>query len=153
MPLSVRHISFDCAPPHEPYALAEFWGGLLGRQVDPDDEPGGDEVGLEVPEGETTLLFLRVPEAKSLKNRVHLDLQPDGSREAAVDRAVALGGTVLDDRRRPNGRGWVVFADPAGNEFCIEASAAEIEVFKREDAESEAAGDEAGTTADAPAGG
>ncbi|MEU5051284.1 VOC family protein [Streptomyces sp. NPDC021096] len=121
----VRNISFDCAPPHEPYALARFWSEVLGHPVDPEGAPGGDEVGLVTPEGQPDLLFLRVPEAKTLKNRVHLDLQPDGPREAEVERVVALGATVVDDRRRPDGTGWVVLADPAGNEFCVERSAAE----------------------------
>ncbi|NUK12763.1 hypothetical protein HRW18_33320, partial [Streptomyces lunaelactis] len=42
------------------------------------------------------------------------------------------GATIVDDRRKPNGRGWVVFADPAGNEFCIEGSAAERAAAERE---------------------
>ncbi|MBT2383391.1 VOC family protein [Streptomyces sp. ISL-11] len=121
----IRHITFDCAAPHEPYALAEFWSQVLGHPVDPADRPGDDEVALDVPAGRTTLLFVRVAEKKTLKNRVHLDLQPDRPREEEVERVAALGATVVDDRRRPDGGGWVVFADPAGNEFCIEASAAE----------------------------
>jgi predicted enzyme related to lactoylglutathione lyase len=129
----VRHITFDCAEPYEPYELAEFWARILGCPVDPDDEPGDDEVGLTVPEGQPTLLFVRVPEAKAQKNRVHLDLEPDQSRDQEVERVIALGATVIDDRRRPNGRGWVVFGDPAGNEFCVEVSAAERAVFIRED--------------------
>jgi hypothetical protein len=134
----VRHITFDCAEPHEPYELAEFWSRVLGHPVDPEDGPGDDEVGLAVPEGQPTLLFVRVPEAKADKNRVHLDLEPDQPRDREVERMIALGAVVLDDRRRPNGRGWVVFADPAGNEFCVEASAAERAVFIREDEAKEA---------------
>ncbi|WP_351235048.1 VOC family protein [Streptomyces sp. NPDC002133] len=121
----VRHITFDCAEPHEPYELAEFWSRVLGHPVHPQDEPGDDEVALDVPAGHPSLLFLRVPEKKTLKNRVHLDLQPDRPRDEEVERVAALGATVVDDRRKPNGRGWVVLADPAGNEFCIEVSAAE----------------------------
>lgn len=45
----------------------------------------------------------------------------------------ALGSVVVDDRRKSNGRGWVVMADPAGNEFCIEGSAAERAVAEQED--------------------
>lgn len=121
----VRHITFDCAEPHEPYELAEFWSRVLGHPVDPEDAPGDDEVGLDVPAGQPTLLFVRVPERKSLKNRLHLDLEPDQPRDQEVERVSALGAVIVDDRRKPNGRGWVVFADPAGNEFCIESSAAE----------------------------
>jgi predicted enzyme related to lactoylglutathione lyase len=125
MPSVVRHITFDCAPPHEPYELAVFWGQVLGHPVSDIDQPGDDEVALEVPAGQPTLLFVRVPEGKVVKNRVHLDLEPDQPRDAEVERVLALGATVFDDRRKPNGRGWVTFADPAGNEFCVEASAAE----------------------------
>ena len=122
MPSVVRNITFDVAPPYEPYELAQFWGQVVGRSVDPDDAPADDEVGLE---GEPTLLFIRVPEAKTLKNRVHLDIQPDTSRDEEVDRLTGLGAKVVDDQRRPDGTGWVVLADPAGNEFCVERSAAE----------------------------
>ncbi|WP_062208913.1 VOC family protein [Streptomyces sp. NBRC 109706] len=125
MPSVIRHITFDCAEPHEPFELARFWSGVLGHPVDPIDEPGDDEVALAVPDGQPTLLFVRVPERKSLKNRVHLDLEPGQSRDAEVERVLALGATLVDDRRKPNGRGWAVLADPAGNEFCVEASAQE----------------------------
>ena len=121
----VRHITFDCAQPHEPYDLAGFWSRVLGHPVDPADRPGDDEVGLDVPAGQPTLLFVRVPEQKSLKNRLHLDLEPDRPRDQEVERVSALGAVIIDDRRKANGRGWVVLADPAGNEFCIEGSAAE----------------------------
>ncbi|MFG1681252.1 VOC family protein [Nonomuraea sp. NPDC049269] len=121
----IRHITVDCAEPYEPYELAEFWSKVLGYPIDPIDEPGDDEVGLAVPAGQPTLLFVRVPEKKSVKNRLHLDLEPDQSRDQEVERVSALGATIVDDRRKPNGRGWVVMADPAGNEFCVEVSAAE----------------------------
>ncbi|MDN3295974.1 VOC family protein [Streptomyces ficellus] len=121
----IRHITVDCAEPHDPYELAEFWSQVLGFPVDPRDERGDDEVALEVPAGHPALLFLRVTGEKTVKNRVHLDLQPELPRDKEVARVVALGATVVDDRRTPNGRGWVVMADPAGNEFCIEVSAAE----------------------------
>ena len=124
----VRHITFDTAPPHEPYDLCEFWGRLLGLPVHPGDAPGDDEVALDVPEGQLTLLFVRVPEAKTMKNRIHLDLEPVQRRDEEVARVLELGATIVDDRRN-GGRGWVVFADPAGNEFCVEVSAAERAVL------------------------
>ncbi|MFI6985792.1 VOC family protein [Embleya sp. NPDC050154] len=136
---TIRHITFDCAPPHEPYELARFWGQVLDLPVHADDSPGDDEVALDTPAGQMTLLFVRVPEAKTLKNRVHLDLEPGRSREEEVERVLALGGVIVDDRRKPNGRGWVVFEDPAGNEFCIEASEADrVAVLERERAAAEA---------------
>ena len=67
----------------------------------------------------------QVPEAKTLKNRLHLDLQPDTTRDQEVDRLTGLGAKVFDDQRRADGTGWVVLTDPAGNEFCVERSAAE----------------------------
>jgi len=76
--------------------------------------------------GQLGLLFLRVPEGKTAKNRIHFDLWPTSTkRDEQVERAINLGAVVLDDWRRDDGTGWVVFADPEGNEFCIGRSAAE----------------------------
>jgi predicted enzyme related to lactoylglutathione lyase len=67
-----------------------------------------------------------VPEPKTDKNRVHLDLVPaDGTRDEEVERLLGIGATLVADHRRPDGTGWVVLADPEGNELCIERSAAE----------------------------
>ncbi len=71
------------------------------------------------------LLFLDVGDEEVVKNRVHLDLRPDGPRDAEVERVLALGATLVDDRRRPDGSGWAVLADPEGNELCVTRSAAE----------------------------
>jgi hypothetical protein len=64
-------------------------------------------------------------EGKTAKNRLHLDLQPDGPRDEEVERLLGLGATMVLDMRRPDGRGWAQLADPEGNEFCVERSAAE----------------------------
>ncbi len=122
MTSAVRNVTFDIAAPHEPYEIAQFWGQVLGRAVSPEDKRTDDEVGLD---GEPRLLFVRVPEAKTLKNRVHLDLQPDTTRDEEVDRLTGLGARLVDDQRRSDGSGWMVLTDPAGNEFCVERSAAE----------------------------
>ncbi|MFB7516112.1 VOC family protein [Streptomyces sp. NPDC056144] len=117
----VRHVTIDCADPH---ALATFWAAALGSQVSEDDNPGDDEALVE--SAGAGLLFIRVPEPKALKNRVHLDLQPqDRTRDEEVERLLALGATLLDDRREPDGTGWATLGDPEGNEFCVERSAAE----------------------------
>ncbi|MGW0550165.1 VOC family protein [Streptomyces altiplanensis] len=119
----VRHITFDA---HDPYTLAEFWSRLTGYKLL--DEPGDDEVLID-PErpGVPGLLFIRVPGDKAGKNRVHLDIQPPhGTRDAEVERLGALGARIVDDRRTEDGRGWVVMADPEGNEFCVERGAEEI---------------------------
>jgi Glyoxalase-like domain len=122
MTSAVRNVTVDIAAPHEPYEIAQFWGRVLGRTVSPEYRLTDDKVALE---GVPRLLFIRVPEAKTIKNRVHLDLQPDTTRDAEVDRLTALGARFIDDQRRPDGSGWVVLADPAGNEFCVTRSAAE----------------------------
>jgi predicted enzyme related to lactoylglutathione lyase len=77
-----------------------------------------------LPEG-PEILFIQVPEGKAGKNRLHLDLQPDIRRDEEVERLLGLGAALVDDQRRPDGTGWVVLADPEGNEFCVERSAAE----------------------------
>jgi catechol 2,3-dioxygenase-like lactoylglutathione lyase family enzyme len=106
-------IAIDCkdAP-----GLARFWAEALGYRVLEDDDP--DEVMIMPPPGVpgTRLLFLRVPDDKVVKNRLHLDLRDD-DQEAEVGRLVALGAKHVDI-----GQGdvtWVVLADPEGNEFCV----------------------------------
>ncbi|WP_445401604.1 VOC family protein [Streptomyces sp. LE64] len=117
----VRHATFDCA---DPYALASFWARALDGRLGDDDHPGDPEA--QVVSAGVGLLFIRVPEGKTVKNRVHLDLQPqDRTRDEEVERLVALGATVTGDHRRPDGSGWVTLADPEGNELCVERSAAE----------------------------
>jgi predicted enzyme related to lactoylglutathione lyase len=122
---AIRNITFDCFG--DPYDLGRFWSELLGRPLNADDKPGKPDAMIAGPAGAPGLLFMRVPEGKTVKNRVHLDLQPpDGrTREEEVERVLTLGARLLDDLRTPDGRGWVVFADPEGNEFCVERSKAE----------------------------
>ncbi|MFD8890566.1 VOC family protein [Streptomyces sp. NPDC059566] len=122
---AVRHITFDAL---DPYRIAEFWSAVTGFPIHPDDVEGDDEVLLEPGQpGVPGLLFIRVPDAKSVKNRVHLDIQPPtGTRDETVERLIGLGAKLVDDRRDANGvAGWVVLADPEGNELCIERSAGE----------------------------
>ncbi|WP_146075400.1 VOC family protein [Streptomyces sp. Ru71] len=119
MTSAIRHTTIDSA---DAYGLATFWSEVLGLPLHDDDKPGDPEVLIEG----AGLLFVTVSEAKTLKNRVHLDLQPqDRTREEEVERLLALGATLVDDRRNPDGTGWAVLADPEGNEFCVERSAAE----------------------------
>ncbi|MER6448930.1 VOC family protein [Streptomyces venezuelae] len=121
----VRHITFDAL---DPYRVAEFWSAVTGFTMHPDDVEGDDEVLLEPGRpGVPGLLFIRVPDAKSVKNRVHLDIQPPtGTRDETVERLIGLGAKLVDDRRDADGvMGWVVLADPEGNELCIERSAGE----------------------------
>lgn len=84
-----------------------------------------DEAELRGPGGRC-LEFLRVPEAKTVKNRMHLCLRPvDTTCDAEVDRIVGLGASVVDDRRGMDDGGWVVLADPEGNEFCVLSTSAQ----------------------------
>ncbi len=125
MAVRIKNINFDCA---DPFALAGFWSEVTGFREDPENgnEAGDPEALLLAPDGSLALLFITVPEAKAGKNRLHLDLVPtDHGRDAEVERLVGIGATVVDDQRKPDGAGWVVLADPEGNEFCVERSAAE----------------------------
>lgn len=124
MTLHIHSITVDCV---DPYQQARFWSEVSGWQEDPDDPNLPDD-----PEGRIvtvhgmSLLFIPVPERKAVKNRMHLDLQPqDRTRDEEVDRILGIGATLVDDQRRPDGTGWVVLADPEGNEFCVVRSPAE----------------------------
>jgi predicted enzyme related to lactoylglutathione lyase/uncharacterized damage-inducible protein DinB len=120
MPSAVRTVTIDS---HDPYAVATFWAAVVGGRVSAEDEPGDEEV--LVNHAGTPLLFVEVPDDKVVKNRVHLCLQPAGTRDEEVQRALALGATIVDDRVEPDGTGWVVMADPEGNEFCVLRSASQ----------------------------
>ncbi|WP_338090608.1 VOC family protein [Planosporangium thailandense] len=123
MSSAIASITVDCARPHE---LARFWSEVVGWPIDPDVKPDADEAWLRAPDGHPILLFIRVPEGKAVKNRLHLDLRPqDRTRDGEVERLLALGARQVDDRRTSDGKGWVVLTDPEGNEFCVERSAAE----------------------------
>jgi predicted enzyme related to lactoylglutathione lyase len=117
----VRSVTVDS---RDPYAQAKFWSTVFDTPMSPDDFPGDPEASVDIGQG-PHMLFVQVPEEKSVKNRVHIDLEPDGPRDEEVARILALGATMVADRRQPDGRGWAVLADPEGNEFCVLRSAAE----------------------------
>lgn len=106
-------VTMDCA---DPTALAPFWADALGYKV---MGGAGAYVLLADPdEANPTLILQRVPEPKSAKSRVHLDLKvPDVEAEAS--RLEALGAKRLSDPIEELGGRWIVMADPQGNEFCI----------------------------------
>ena len=123
----VSHTSVDCT---DAYALSEWWKGVLDYvdlEGDP-NEPGHEECIILSRDGSHRLLFIEVPEGKSVKNRLHLDLEPvDGTRDAEFARLLTLGATKVADHRGlyGPGTGWVILADPEGNEFCILRNAVE----------------------------
>jgi hypothetical protein len=122
----VSHTSVDCT---DAYALSRWWQAVLDYVEDPDDpnEPGHEECLIGSRDGHHQLLFIQVPDAKRGKNRVHLDLRPRaGSRDEELARLLALGAAAVDDRRNSDGTGWMVLADPEGNEFCILRSRTEV---------------------------
>jgi catechol 2,3-dioxygenase-like lactoylglutathione lyase family enzyme len=124
MSSSLRNVTVDCS---DALRLARFWADVLGWNVYHDDDP---EV-LVAPEfppsrQSPTMLFIPVPEPRTVKNRVHVDIQPaDRTRDEEVERLLALGATVVEDHRNDDGAGWVWLADLEGNDFCVERSAAE----------------------------
>jgi Glyoxalase-like domain len=125
MTARVRNISVDCVR-WEP--LVEFWSQAVDFVEDPDNpnNPGDPEGLLISRRQDLALLFIPVPEPKSIKNRIHLDIVPtDRTRDEEVERLLGLGASQAADHRRDDGTGWVVLADPEGNEFCVERSDAE----------------------------
>jgi predicted enzyme related to lactoylglutathione lyase len=120
----LRNVTVDCV---DALTLARFWADVLGWHVFSDDDP---EVLVapslpHVGDG-PAMLFIPVPEPKTAKNRMHVDLQPsDRGRDEELRRVLDLGARVVEDHRADDGTGWVYLADPEGNEFCIERSADE----------------------------
>lgn len=117
----VSHTSVDC---HNAYELSEWWKPVLGYVDIADDPnlPGHSECMIRDPETDHRILFLEVPEGKSVKNRIHFDLRPRERTQAEeVVWALGHGATQIADLRGIHGpnTGWVVLADPEGNEFCI----------------------------------
>ncbi|MFI6531243.1 VOC family protein [Nonomuraea sp. NPDC050547] len=111
----VQNVAIDCA---DAFELAGFWSEATGGPRHPEDRPGDHETQVLLPEG-PVLHFNQVPEKKTTKNRFHLCLRPETSREEEVERLLSLGATQVADHRNPDGSGWVILADPEGNEFCV----------------------------------
>ncbi|SHN05324.1 Catechol 2,3-dioxygenase [Actinacidiphila paucisporea] len=114
----------DC---HDPQRLAAFWCEVLDFTV-LDSSEGKVEIGSWEPTVEAvrggqmppTLLFIRVPEGKTVKNRLHLDVSPiDAGTDDEVARLLGLGATRVDLGQEGRARSWVVMADPEGNEFDV----------------------------------
>nr|WP_042187262.1 VOC family protein [Kibdelosporangium sp. MJ126-NF4]CEL17950.1 hypothetical protein [Kibdelosporangium sp. MJ126-NF4]CTQ90822.1 hypothetical protein [Kibdelosporangium sp. MJ126-NF4] len=118
---SIHNVALDAL---DAYGLAQFWSKVYGKPLGDDDKPGDPEVAIDLGGG-MNMFFQQVPESKSIKNRMHICLRPDSTRDEEVTRLVTIGATIHDDHRNPDGTGWVVMHDPEGNEFCVERSVAE----------------------------
>ncbi|GHH67695.1 glyoxalase [Promicromonospora soli] len=123
---TLKDVVFDC---RHPASVARFWATALdGYDVAPYDEEELARlraIGVDDPEDDPSVLvealdgglprlfFHRVPEPKTVKNRVHLDLRA-ADREAEVARLIGAGASEVGRHED-----WVVMADPEGNEFCV----------------------------------
>ncbi len=115
-------LAIDCSDPH---GLARFWCSVLDYEVHDEDDglvtigppmaPGGTDHPGPVP---PTLTFAHVPEGKTVKNRLHIDVNPtDRGQHEEVRRLIDLGARQVDVDQ--GDVSWVVLADPEGNEFCV----------------------------------
>ena len=131
MALHWYQTAFDA---HDIAGLARWWADVLGWRIGFED---ADEVEVLPPEANdepkddvaawqaqrTCLVFVPVPEGKTVKNRLHIDLAPhiDQDREAEIEVLLAKGATRVDVGQ-PADVTWTVLADPEGNEFCVLSS-------------------------------
>ncbi|MEM9714092.1 MAG: VOC family protein [Actinomycetota bacterium] len=115
MTLRLGNVVIDCEHPTE---VARFWSAALALPVD----DGASEffVSLGSDEPGPTMFLIKVPEPKTTKNRLHLDLLAD-DRANEIERLVGLGATHVADKHEW-GHSWAVLRDPEGNEFCVAES-------------------------------
>ncbi|MDQ1626292.1 MAG: hypothetical protein QOI54_36 [Actinomycetota bacterium] len=118
MATSLLAIVVDC---RDSFSQATYWATALDHQV---SERNANEYEVSDPSsGGTPLYFMNVPGAKTVKNRLHIDISTDGSIENEVGRLVACGGTLVEMCQDPaalaNPDTWAVMQDPEGNEFCV----------------------------------
>jgi predicted enzyme related to lactoylglutathione lyase len=114
MPLRLHHIVIDT---HDLPGLAGFWTEALGwRVLSERDEEIVIGPDVTAPVG---ICFMPVTDAKTVKNRVHLDLTTSAAdRDAEIERLLALGARRVDIGQTGQ-ESWTVLADPEGNEFCV----------------------------------
>jgi hypothetical protein len=125
MTVQIASVTFDCA---DALVVGRFWSAALGRPLDPEASSDFATIGFAgrrdsvgwAPvkrDGDPTWMFAKVPEPKTAKNRLHLDLMtPDP--EAEIARLVGLGATRVANVEE-YGYEWTVMTDPEGNEFCV----------------------------------
>ena len=114
MSLRIANVTFDCV---DPIVLSTFWSAAFGRPVDPDPSPDFASIGVKDDDPAPSLFFINVPEAKAVKNRVHVDLSSD-DQESEVTRLIGLGAARVSHHDEW-GHSWTVMLDPEGNEFCV----------------------------------
>ena len=112
MGLKILNITLDT---HDALAASEFWAAALGWTRA--SWSSKDEAAVPNPEGGAGLYFMRVPEDKTVKNRMHVDLEPTGSAREEIERLHALGASTVQEHES-----HTVLADPEGNEFCVTGS-------------------------------
>lgn len=123
-------VVIDC---HDIAAQSRWWANVLDYRIVHEDEnevaivpkhasddPVAEEDWQRQPQG---LVFVPVPEGKTVKNRLHLDLAPHTAqdRDAEIERLLSLGAQRIDVGQGPDVT-WTVMADPEGNEFCVLSS-------------------------------
>ncbi len=118
--LKIQCITIDC---HNPTALAQFWAQALGWKFDENFTENEafieKKLGANNADGYPDLLFIKTPDKKSVKNRIHLDLRPENQMEE-VERLEKIGATRIEvGQSSDSSTTWVVMADPEGNEFCV----------------------------------
>jgi predicted enzyme related to lactoylglutathione lyase len=114
MPVAVHHIVIDT---HDLPRLARFWAAVLDWQILSERER--EIVVGPDPDAPIGLCFMPVADRKTVKNRVHLDLNPDPEhRDAEIERIIGLGAQRVDVGQTGD-ESWTVLADPEGNEFCV----------------------------------
>ena len=117
--LSIQCITFDSENPSIP---GKFWSEALGWQISISND---EEVVVENPNGGADLLFLKNPDPRMVKNRIHLDIRPE-NQTVEVARLENLGAKRIEIGQSKDPRtSWVVMEDPEGNIFCVLRSSSE----------------------------
>ena len=111
MSATLNHITFDCADAER---LAGFWSSVLDEDVDPEASPDFATITSRT---SASWMFVKVPEPKRVKNRVHVDLATV-DLEAELERVVGLGAARVADHDE-SGTRWTTLSDPEGNEFDV----------------------------------
>ena len=116
MSVHVMAITFDCS---HALTLAGFWSEAVGRPIDQEGDMAASEFFARIPGdgNDPMMMFIQVPEGKTAKNRMHLDMNSTDPA-AEVERLVGLGASVIHTKNE-YGMQWTTLADPEGNEFCV----------------------------------